>query len=122
MIQKQTKIKINDNSSIKIGQCIKVYQKKSGKISNLILLSVKTLRSNQKTNKMTQGTLLKALIIHTKYNEKNTIGNKIHFDQNCVIILNNQKEPLGSRIFGPITSIFRKQKNFKLLSLASNIL
>ena len=46
----------------------------------------------------------------------------IRFDQNCIIILNNQSKPLGTRIFGPITSEFRKQKNFKILSLSSNIL
>ena len=46
----------------------------------------------------------------------------IRFDKNCIIILNNQDKPLGTRIFGPITSEFRKQKNFKILSLSSNIL
>ena len=46
----------------------------------------------------------------------------IRFDKNCIIILNNQNKPLGTRIFGPITSEFRKQKHFKILSLASNIL
>jgi large subunit ribosomal protein L14 len=122
MIQMQTKLKINDNSGIKIGQCIKVYNKKIGKIGDLILLSAKTLRSKQKKTKLIKGDLFKALIIHTKYNEKNTIGNRIQFDKNCVIIINNQKEPLGTRIFGPITSKFRKQKKFKILSLSSNIL
>lgn len=119
----QTKLKINDNSGIKIGQCIKVYKSKIGQIGDTILISVKKLRLNQKKKvKITKGDLFKALIVHTKYMKKSTIGNMIKFDQNCIIILNNQNKPLGTRIFGPITSEFRKQKNFKILSLSSNIL
>ena len=123
MIQIQTKLKINDNSGIKIGQCIKIYKKKVGKIGDTILISVKKLRVNQKKKiKIVKGDLFKALIIHTTYQKKSTVGNFIKFDKNCLIILNNQNKPLGTRIFGPISSEFRKQKNFKILSLASNIL
>lgn len=123
MIQIQTKLKINDNSGIKIGQCLKIYKKKVGKIGDTILISAKKLRLNKKKKlKIVKGNLFKALIIHTKYNKRSTIGNIIKFDKNCIIILNNQNKPLGTRIFGPITSEFRKQKNFKILSLSSNIL
>jgi large subunit ribosomal protein L14 len=123
MIQIQTKLKINDNTGIKIGQCIKIYKSKTGKIGDVILISAKKLRLNpKKKNKIVKGDLFKALIIHTVYTTKNTIGNFIKFDKNSIIILNNQNKPLGTRIFGPITSEFRKQKNFKILSLSSNIL
>jgi len=88
MIQIQTKLKVNDNSGIKIGQCIKIYKSKVGKIGDTILISAKKLRLNQKK---------KVKIIKVN-------------------------KPLGTRIFGPITSEFRKQKNFKILSLSSNIL
>jgi large subunit ribosomal protein L14 len=123
MIQIQTKLKINDNSGIKLGQCIKIYKSKVGKIGDKILISAKKLRLNQKKKiKIRKGDLFKALIVHTSYQKKSTIGNMIKFDKNCIIILNNQNKPLGTRIFGPITSEFRKQKNFKVLSLSSNIL
>lgn len=123
MIQIQSKLIINDNSGIKLGQCIKIYKKKIGKIGDTILISAKKLRLNSKKKiKIIKGDLFKALIIHTKYSKKSTIGNRIKFDKNCIIILTNQNKPLGTRIFGPITSEFRKQKNFKILSLASNIL
>lgn len=123
MIQIQTKLIINDNSGIKIGQCIKIYQKKVGKIGDTILISVKKLRLNKKKKiKIIKGDLFKALVINTKYQKRSTIGNIIKFDKNCIIILNNQNKPLGTRIFGPITSEFRKKKYFKILSLASNIL
>ena len=123
MIQIQTKLTINDNSGVKIGQCIKIYKKKVGKIGDIILISAKKLRLNQKKKiKIVKGDLFKALIIHTKYQKKSTIGNMLKFDKNCIIILNNQNKLLGTRIFGPVTSEFRKQKHFKILSLASNIL
>jgi large subunit ribosomal protein L14 len=123
MIQIQSQLKINDNTGIRIGQCIKIYKHKIGKIGDTILISVKKLRLNQKKKtKIVKGDLFKALIVHTTYSKKSTIGNMIKFDKNCIIILNNQNKPLGTRIFGPITSEFRKQKNFKILSLSSNIL
>nr|UXG56226.1 ribosomal protein L14 [Phytophthora kernoviae] len=123
MIQIQTKLKVNDNSGIKLGQCIKIYKRKVGKIGDTILISAKKLRLKKKKKiKIIKGDLFKALIIHTSYQKKSTIGNMIKFDKNCIIILNNQIKPFGTRIFGPITSEFRRQKNFKILSLASNIL
>ena len=123
MIHIQTKLKIKDNTGVKIGQCIKIYKKVTGTIGDTILISVKNLRLNKKKKiKITKGDLLKALIIQTKYSSKNTIGNYIKFDNNCAIILNNQNKLMGTRILGPITSEFRKKKQFKLISLASNIL
>lgn len=123
MIQIQSKLKINDNSGIKTGQCIKIYKTDIGSIGNVILISVKKFRSSIHTKKkLTKGDLFKALIIHTRYNTLSTIGNMIKFDRNCIIILTNQNKPLGTRIFGPITRIFRKKKQFKILSLASHIL
>lgn len=123
MIHIQTKLKIKDNTGVKIGQCIKIYKKEIGTIGDTILISVKNLRLNKKKkNKIIKGDLLKALIIQTKYNVKNTINNYIKFDDNSVIILNNQNKLIGTRILGPITSEFKKKKQFKILSLASNIL
>jgi large subunit ribosomal protein L14 len=124
MIQIQTKLKINDNSGIKLGQCIKIYKKnKKGIIGDTILISVKNLKLNPKKKiKIIKGDLFKAIIVHTKYSYPSTIGNYIRFDSNCCIILNNQNKLIGTRIFGPITSKFRQFKQLKILSLASHIL
>ena len=104
MIHLETKLKIKDNTGIKIGQCIKIYKKKTGAIGDLILISVKNLRLNKKKKiKINKGDLLKALIIQTKYSVKNTINNYIKFDNNCAIILNNQNKFMGTKILGPIT-------------------
>ncbi len=123
MINIQTKLNIKDNTGVKIGQCIKVYKKNTGLIGDTILIAVKNLRLNKKKKiKILKGDLLKALIIQTKYSKKNTIGTYIKFDNNCAVILNNQNKLMGTRILGPITSEFRKKKQFKIISLASNIL
>ena len=122
MIHIQTKLNVNDNSGIKLAQCLKIYKKKTGKIGDIILISIKNLKTNSSKKKLLKGDLLKAVIIYTKYKNKNTIGNLIKFDINSIIILNNQNKPLGTRIFGPITSTFRKLKNFKILSIANNII
>jgi large subunit ribosomal protein L14 len=124
MIQIQTNLKINDNSGIKLGQCIKIYKKnKKGTIGDTILVSVKNLKLNPKKKiKIVKGDLFKALIMHTKYSTQSTIGNYIRFDSNCCITLNNQNKLIGTRIFGPITSNFRKFKHLKILSLSSHIL
>lgn len=123
MIHIQTILKIKDNTGVKKGQCIKIYKRATGAIGDTILISVKSLRLNQKKKiKIAKGDLLKALIIQTKYSSKNTIGNFIRFDENCAVVLNSQNKLIGTRILGPITSEFRKKKNFKILSLSSNIL
>lgn len=123
MIHIQTKLNVNDNSGIKLTQCLKIYKKKTGKIGDVILISIKNLKlNNKKKLKISKGDLLKAIIIYTKYKNKNTIGNFIKFDINSIVILNNQNRPLGTRIFGPITSFFRKKKKFKIISLSNQII
>lgn len=123
MIQKKTKLKINDNTGIKLGQCIKIYKKNIGIIGDKLLISVKKIYLNNKKNlKIKKGDLFKAIIIQNKYKKKTIINNMINFDKNCIIILNNQNKLLGTRIFGPTTTEFRKNKFFKIISISSNIL
>ena len=123
MINKQTLLKINDNTGAKKAKCIKIYKNKTGKIGTTILISIKSIRINKnKKIKIKKGDKVKALIMHTRFFNKNTLGNRIKFDNNNIILLDNQEKPLGTRIFGPITSEFRKSKKLKILSLASNIL
>ena len=123
MIQSQTKLSIKDNTGVKKGQCIKTFNKTNAKIGDIILISIKSLKnSNIKKLKIKKGDLFKALIIRTKFSSKNTIGNLIKFSENNAILLNNNNQLIGNRIFGPIPSILRKQKNIKLISLASYII
>lgn len=124
MISIQTLLSVKDNTGIKKVQCIKIFKGLTASIGDIILISVKKLKffNTQKKIKIKKGNILKAIIIQTKYPCKNTIGNYIRFDQNCVLLLNNQGNLIGNRIFSPITTHFRKKKNVKILTLASRVL
>jgi large subunit ribosomal protein L14 len=121
MIKVQTKLKIIDNSGVKSGQVIKIYKGQSGQIGDIILISVKYVKSKTKL-KISKGNIYKALIIRTKYKKKDLIGNQISFDENSAILLNKQNLPIASRILGPVPVQLRKNKQFKILSIASTII
>lgn len=123
MIQIQTKLIIIDNTEAKQAQCIKVYTGKTANIGDTILISVKKTRSHTNSKiKIKKGEVFKGLVINTKYKRKKKLFNEsILFDNNTVILLNNQNKPIGTRILGPISEQLRKLKQFKLISLASAI-
>lgn len=119
MLQTQTKVKIIDNTGGKLGMCLTTYKNKSGKIGDIILISVKKIKSQSKQRiKLSKGDMYKALIIRTKKLTLNFANTCVKFDQNAVILLKNDK-PLGSRIFGPVPLKLRNQKLFKIITLAN---
>lgn len=123
MISVQTILKIGDNSGAKTARCIKTFNTNSN-IGDTILISIKTLRTKTKLKerlKIKKGSIFKALIIRASYKTKNMSNNFIKFDNNSVILLNNNNQPVATRILGPITRSLRKKKNLKVLSIASNI-
>lgn len=123
MIQMQTNLKVSDNTGVKKVQCIKVYTKKHAKIGDIILISVKKIKPKyNKKYKISKGDMFKAILIRSKYNQKNYINNYISFNENSVILLNNQKKPLGTRILGPMPIFLRKLKFFKIITLSSIII
>ena len=121
MIQIQTKVKIVDNSGVKKGQTIKIYNGNFGNIGDIILISVKQVKSKNKL-KITKGKLFKALVVRTKFKNKNLMNNYISFNENSVILLNNKMVPVASRILGAVPSTLRRNKQLKILSLASTII
>lgn len=121
MLQVQTQVKVIDNSGVKKGQTIKIYQGKQGSVGDIIQISVKQLQPRTKL-KLTKGDVLKALIVRTTYRAKNALNHYIAFDENSVILLNAQHVPLASRILGPIPLQLRQKKQVKILSLASTLI
>ncbi len=122
MVKVETQVSVQDNSGTKKAQCIKIYKSNSGNIGDIILVTIKKLKKNiQAKNKMKKGSVVKALIIRTVYKRKNIINNYIRFDQNSVIILNNQEQPVATKILGPVTKGLRN-KNLKILSIATHII
>lgn len=119
MIQKQTILKVSDNSGVRYAKCIQVYSNTIvGSINSLILVSVKNVNLGDKLKK---GTILKSIIVRLNRKIYRKTGDSIMFNENSIVLLNKKNELYGTRVFGPICNELR-QKNFvKLLSLGSII-
>ena len=121
MIQKGTYLNISDNSGAKKVCCLHIYKNKKNfaKLGDLILVSVKSLRSKKRLkSKVKKGELYKALIIRTKnfQNKQNTFS--MSFTENSVILLDKKYKLMGTRIIGPISKEFKKTKYARIISIS----
>lgn len=122
MIQMQTKLDVADNSGAQIVQCIKVLggsHKKIASIGEVIIVSVKKASPKSKLRK---GTVQRALIVRTIKKIVRSDGSAISFDKNAVVLVNKQGEPIGTRVFGPVTRELRAKRFMKIISLAPEVL
>lgn len=121
MIQSETILKVADNSGVKELKCINVlgHSKNKGGIGDLIVGSV---RRRIPTSEVEKGDLVKALIIRTREGLQRPDGSHIRFDDNAVILVNNYLEPIGTRIFGPVTRELRAKNMLRVISLAPEVL
>ncbi|AFP84194.1 ribosomal protein L14 [Candidatus Carsonella ruddii HT isolate Thao2000] len=122
MIQEQTLLKIIDNSGARIAKCIKVLngsKKIYAKIGDLIKVVIKSSNINSKIKK---GQVLKAIIVRTKYPFKRKDGTKLSFNDNSVILLNNQNQMIATRIFGVLTREVKTNYLSKLISLSNELI
>lgn len=122
MIQPQTRLKVADNSGAKEIMCIRVLGGsfvRSGNIGDVIVASVKTATPGGTVKK---GDVIKAVIVRTHKGIMRKDGTYIRFDDNAAVIIDNQKQPRGSRIFGPIARELRDKDYMKIISLAPEVL
>ncbi len=122
MIQMQTVLKSADNSGAKKLMCIKVLggsKRKYAGIGDIIVVSVKEAIPNSKVKK---GDVSKAVIVRTVKEVKRPDGSYIRFDNNSAVLINNQNEPIGTRIFGPVARELRAKKFMRIISLAPEVL
>ncbi len=122
MIQMQTKLEVADNSGAKTVKCIKVLggsKRMSAKLGDVIVVAVQQALPGGKIKK---GEVKKAVIVRTAYPLRRDDGSYIQFDKNSVVILNNQNEPVGTRIFGPVARELRGRNFTKICSLAPEVL
>ncbi|MBN1115285.1 MAG: 50S ribosomal protein L14 [Oligoflexia bacterium] len=122
MIQVLTNLNVADNSGAKKAMCIKVLggtKRKYAKVGDVIVVSVKEAIP---TSKIKKGTVTKAVVVRTSKEEGRSDGSFIRFDDNAVVILNAQNEPMGTRIFGPVARELRARKFLKIISLAPEVL
>ena len=122
MIQPQSRLKAADNSGAKELMCIKVLGgsfRKFANIGDVIVCSVKTAAPGGAVKK---GEVVKAVIVRTKKGIRRDDGTYIRFDENAAVIINTNKEPRGTRIFGPIAREHREKNYMKIISLAPEVL
>lgn len=122
MIQPQTRLKAADNSGAKELMCIKVLGgsfRKTGNIGDVIVCSVKTATPGGAVKK---GEVVKAVIVRSTSGVRRNDGTYIRFDDNAAVILGNNQEPKGTRIFGPIARELREKNYMKIISLAPEVL
>ena len=122
MIQTQTMLEVADNSGARRVMCIKVLggsRRRYAGIGDVIKISVKEAIPRGKVKK---GEVLNAVIVRTKKGIRRPDGSLIRFDENAVVLLNAQMQPVGTRIFGPITRELRGDNFMKIISLAPEVL
>lgn len=122
MIQEQTILNVADNSGAKIVMCIKVLggsKRRYAGIGNIIKVAIKEAIPRGKVKK---GEVFRAIVVRTKKGVRRIDGSLIRFDSNSCVILNNTDQPIGTRIFGPVTRELRIEKFMKIISLAPEVL
>jgi large subunit ribosomal protein L14 len=125
MIQPRTILKVLDNSGAKTVRCIKItkgFKKKYAKLGDIIIVSVQQLRNKlKKSSKVKKKEIYKAIILGTKTGYHNN-GLYVKFQENVVILINIQKEIIGTRILYPIPFILKKKKYQKLVSISQGLI
>lgn len=122
MIQMQTNLSVADNSGAKRVQCIKVLggsHRRYAGIGDVIKVTVKDAIPRGKVKK---GDVFSAVVVRTKKGVRRPDGSAIRFDGNAAVLLNNQLQPIGTRIFGPVTRELRSERFMKIISLAPEVL
>ena len=122
MIQTETRLKVADNSGAKIVSCIKVLggsKRRYASVGDVIVVSVKEAMPNSKVRK---GDVLRAVIVRTAKEIRRADGSYIKFDNNSAVLINDQREPIGTRIFGPVARELRAKSFLKIISLAPEVL
>ncbi|HHJ40037.1 MAG: 50S ribosomal protein L14 [Methylothermaceae bacteria B42] len=122
MIQMQTKLEVADNSGARKVQCIKVLggsHRRYAGIGDIIKVSVKEAIPRGRVKK---GDVYDAVVVRTRKGVRRPDGSVIRFDTNAAVLLNNQMQPIGTRIFGPVTRELRNERFMKIISLAPEVL
>ena len=122
MIQMQTNLDVADNSGARRVMCIKVLggsKRKYATIGDVIVVSVKEAIPRGRVKK---GEVLKAVVVRTAHGVRRPDGSLIRFDGNAAVLINAQNEPIGTRIFGPVTRELRTERFMKIVSLAPEVL
>ena len=122
MIQEETNLVVADNSGAKRVRCIRIlggHERRYAGLGDVVVVSVKSAIPNGQVKK---GEVSKAVIVRTKKESRRKDGSYIRFDENAVVLLNQQGEPRGTRIFGPVARELRERQYMKIVSLAPEVI
>ncbi len=122
MIQMQSVLEVADNSGARKVQCVKVLggsRRRYAGIGDIIKISIKEAMPNSRVKK---GEVFNAVVVRTRKGVRRNDGSLIRFDRNAAVLLNNQFQPVGTRIFGPVTRELRTERFMRIISLAPEVL
>jgi large subunit ribosomal protein L14 len=122
MIQQTTELEVADNSGAKRVMCIKVLggsRRRYASVGDIIVVSIKEAMPRGRVKK---GDVMKAVVVRTAHPVRRPDGSVIRFDRNAAVLINNQSEPVGTRIFGPVVRELRAKSHMKIVSLAPEVL
>ncbi|MCC0039358.1 MAG: 50S ribosomal protein L14 [Brucellaceae bacterium] len=122
MIQMQTNLDVADNSGARRVMCIKVLggsKRKYASVGDIIVVSIKEAIPRGRVKK---GDVMKAVVVRTAKDIRRADGSVIRFDKNAAVLVDNKKEPIGTRIFGPVPRELRAKSHMKIISLAPEVL
>jgi len=122
MIQNETVLEVADNSGARLVLCVRVLggsRRRYATIGDIIVVAVQDALPEAKVKK---GEVLKAVVVRTKKEISRPDGTYLRFDDNSAVLINNQLEPLGTRVFGPVARELRAKKFMKIISLAPEVL
>ena len=122
MIQVETKLNVADNSGARKIQCIKVLggsRRKYASVGDVIVVTIKEAIPRGRVKK---GEIMKAVVVRTAKDIRRPDGSAIRFDSNAAVLISTQGEPIGTRIFGPVTRELRAKNYMKIISLAPEVL
>ncbi|MCK4579278.1 MAG: 50S ribosomal protein L14 [Candidatus Marinimicrobia bacterium] len=122
MIQQETRLKVADNTGAKEVLCIRVLggsRRRYASVGDLIVVTVKSAIPGGMVKK---GEVTKAVVVRTRKEVRRQDGSYIRFDENAAVLLDNQSEPMGTRVFGPVARELREKKYMKIVSLAPEVI
>lgn len=122
MIQMQTNLDVADNSGARKVQCIKVLGGSKRRFASVGDIIVVTIKDAIPRGRVKKGDVRRAVVVRTAKEVRREDGTAIRFDRNAAVILNNQNEPIGTRIFGPVVRELRARRFMKIISLAPEVL
>ncbi|TET47021.1 50S ribosomal protein L14 [candidate division TA06 bacterium] len=121
MIQEYTRLAVADNSGARVGMCVKVLggtRRRYARLGDVVVISVKDAMPGSQIKK---GSIHRAVIVRTKKAHRRMDGSYVRFDENAAVLIDELKEPKGTRIFGPVARELRERHFMKIISLASEV-